>query len=104
MEYTEQTLGGSRVFIPDTCIVCKNPWKFGGWHTVHGRTHCAHCGADYQIQPLSDEDWEEVPRCLVKDEFREHVKDFHEKTGESARANPDQFKNYVNENTNKTVV
>lgn len=90
-------VGGTVAKIPDECAVCETDFEFGGWHMMHGQTHCGHCGSTYQIRPLSSETWDDVPYHSVKEAYIEPIRDFHEQTGKSIRTDATDFDAYLAE-------
>jgi len=67
------------VRLPDECPVC-GEFRFGGWRVLHGEAECV-CGAVFQLKPTAEGDWEDVPRCKVKDEWIELLRKCYEKHG-----------------------
>jgi len=75
------TAPGMPVQIPDTCAICEEEFEFGGWTMIHGETECKKCGTPYQIKPLNDEDWDDVPRHKIEERYVEPVKKCYKDTG-----------------------
>ena len=63
---------------PETCEVCNEPFKLGGWCIPHGQGVCQSCGAVYMLKGDS------APECLLDDEGKEIAREYYEETGEPA--------------------
>lgn len=80
--YRESVIRHMKVQLPDECPVCEQEFEWGGWGVIHGRCVCRECGLGLQARPLSDEDWDDVPRFVAGEDDLEMLKEYYHETGQ----------------------
>lgn len=72
-------LRGMPAKVPEECAICGD-FQFDYWGITHGRGYCT-CGATYQLKPLGDDDWDDVPELMIKEEYVDELKEYYEENG-----------------------